>query len=196
LIALVPVSANAAVRKCWFSLGCAQVLIFPFRVVCMLLLQGRKWRLNFHFGGTQSSSFVSTFVEFLNVREFKGASKRKITFQLALMHNEKPKKTHVKDPQVNLSALRNYIICDLAKPCYWLRRLTALLFDCALQEHLFAEDSTDWGWPQFVERARIEHPDSGFIDAQGKIRIAVVIENAAFGARTDWSEAKERTVCV
>jgi hypothetical protein len=137
-------------------------------------------------------------VEFLNVREFKGASKRKITFQLALMHNEKPKRTHVKEPQVSLILLRNYILCESSKALLSaVPSDTALRFDlCALQEHLFTEDSTDWGWPQFIERARVEHPNSGFIDAQGRIRIAVVIENAAFGARTDWLEAKERTVCV
>jgi hypothetical protein len=67
--------------------------------------QGRKWRLNFHYGGIHSPTFVSAFVEMLNLGEFRGGNRRKITFQLGLMHNDDLKKTILKEPQASASVL-------------------------------------------------------------------------------------------
>jgi hypothetical protein len=74
-----------------------------------------------------------------------------------------------------------------------------LRFDCTyvyIQETIFAEDSTDWGWPQFVKRADIERPDNGFVDAQGKIRIAVIIADAPAAITTDWYTTPHIAVCL
>jgi hypothetical protein len=65
-----------------------------------------------------------------------------------------------------------------------------------IQEIIFAEDSTDWGWPQLIERDRIERPDSGFIDAQGIVRIAVIIADASAAITTDWYTTPHVTVRV
>jgi hypothetical protein len=69
--------------------------------------QGRKWRLSFHYGGTQSSNFVSSFAEFMNVKELKDVSRRKVKFQLALKHtvNADATKAILKDPQVRLCSV-------------------------------------------------------------------------------------------
>jgi hypothetical protein len=64
--------------------------------------QGRKWRLNFHYNGINNPTFVSAFLEMLNVKDFRGGKWRRNTFQLALLHNDDIKKTLSKEPQVSV----------------------------------------------------------------------------------------------
>jgi hypothetical protein len=68
--------------------------------------QGRKWRLNFHYNGINNPTFVSAFLEMLNVKDFRGGRWRRKTFQLALLHNDELKKTIVRDSQVSALVLR------------------------------------------------------------------------------------------
>jgi MATH domain len=49
-------------------------------------VQGRKWRLTFHYLGTSKKSHASVFLELLNADELAPTISREVTFQMAIMN--------------------------------------------------------------------------------------------------------------